>query len=154
MRRGVLSILVISLAAWGCATPRKVATGELARLHRWEDATVIRDVQGREIPFTRQSRLELVLVGGEVIAHRYSRIEVIRDVFHGTVDGSGAKVEVALKDVEFARVGPAQGGEPIPVVLMVVTMWLLVGVLALIGWAVVEHADLDDADVDVIVISH
>lgn len=156
MRAALIVLVAGSLSASGCATPLRVSKAELGRLHgfRGGDAVALRDVRGAAFPFTRDSHLTLALAGGEEITQRYGRIDLIDGVFYGAVEGTGAQVAVALSDVDHVRVSSTGKGEAGKVGLMVLTMWLLIGVLAFIGWAIYEHADLDDADIDLIIVSN
>lgn len=154
MRVGIVALLVVAVGASGCAAPHRLHRSELNRLDGFfgEDAVALRTIDGNAVAFSRDSRLVLVLRGGEEITHRYSRVEVGDGIFRGAVDGTGARVSVTLEEIADLRLWSGEEGEGGTVALMVLTMWLLAGALGLIGWAIYENSDFDD--VDLVIVSY
>lgn len=155
--RGPMSLLLATaLAVSGCISPARIHPDELIRLDGFEgdDAVALRSQDGRAVAFTRETQLGLVLRGGDEIANHYGRVEVIEGVFYGAIDGTGAQVAVALEDVEYARVWQEGSEERGTVGLMILTMWLMLGVVVGIGWAIYEYGDFDDTHVDIFIISY
>ncbi|MCZ6689126.1 MAG: hypothetical protein O7H41_05945 [Planctomycetota bacterium] len=155
MSKALISILIISILFAGCASPLRVTPAELIRLHGFqgEDAAALRSIGGKAFAFTKESDLVLVLVGGDEIRHRYSRVRIADGVFHGEIAGTGAQVAVALEDIDHARIWPHGEGETGEVAVMVVTMWILLGVAVLIGWAIYHAVEASDSEIDIVIIT-
>ena len=153
MRREIALLLMITLIAAGCASPRLAHRSQLLRLDGFQpgDAVVIDSVDGSAVPFTRDTTLGLVLAGGQEIKNRYVRIDVIEGVFYGQVRETEAQVAVALESVDHVRLWPEGETDTGMFAIQVFTMWVVFGILGALGYLLIKEVDWDDVDVHVVI---
>ena len=151
----LVGLLIVAIPVAGCVGPYKLDRVELLRLHGFEggDAYALKAKDGTAVPFTQDTKLGLVLQGGEEIVHRYSRVEVIDGVFYGGVTNSQAQVAVDLRDVDYARVWSYPEGEGGTVAIMVFTMWIVFGVIGFLTYLLIESIDWDDVETSVVIVT-
>lgn len=118
----IRAALALLLAVSGCTTTYRVPRTELSRLNGWyvpdlvprrpgdgrleDPASVqLRDVDGREHPFTEDTPLMLVQNDGAVITERYLDLRVDSELFRGVPqDVLRKSVEVPLNQVKSAGI--------------------------------------------------
>jgi hypothetical protein len=118
----IRAALALLLAASGCSTTYRVPKTELARLDGWyapelvphhpgdgrleePESVRLRDVEGREHPFTEETPLVLVQNDGSVIAEKYLDLRVDAERFRGVPQDAFRKtIEVPLGQVKSASI--------------------------------------------------